>query len=304
MKVADLSLTEKMTTSLSDSLLVSRVTQRRLQLFFQNRAAVISGIVLLILCLIAALGPVIQASVLKTTPNAVDLRYIRSGPMPGHPLGTDALGRDVAARLLSGATVSLSIGIFCALISGWVGLLVGLAGAYYGGWIDDILMRFTDTMMSIPSFFVVLTVAALSAPSLPQIILLIGLLQWMYPARLVRSEVLSLRRREYVTAATCFGASDLRIMIRHVLPGVMPTLIVSTTLAVASAILTESSLSFLGVGIRPPQASWGSMLSDAQMHIYSTPVLAVYPGVLIALTVLAINFLGDGLREATDPRFQ
>jgi peptide/nickel transport system permease protein len=289
---------------LSSSLLISRLTQRRLELFFRNRAAVASGVVLFLSCLVAALGPAIQAYVLNTTPNAVDLKNIRSGPMVGHPLGTDALGRDVAARLLSGAAVSLSIGIFSALISSSVGLLIGMAGAYYGGWIDNSLMRFTDTLMSIPTFFVVLTVAALSSPNLLQVIILIGLLQWMSTARLVRSEVLSLRWREYVIAAYCYGASDRRIMFRHVLPGVMPTLIVSTTITVALAILTESSLSFLGIGVRPPQASWGSMLSDAQMYIYSTPILAFYPGVLIAVTVLAINFLGDGLRDALDPRFQ
>jgi peptide/nickel transport system permease protein len=254
--------------------------------------------------LIAASEPVIQAYVLKTPPSAMDLNYLLSGSMPGHPLGTDYLGRDVAARLLSGARVSLSIGISCAIISGLIGLVVGMMGAYYGGWVDTMLMRFTDTMMSIPTFFVVLTVAALSAPSVLQIILLIGLLQWMYPARLVRSEVLSLQRQEYVVAAFSCGASDLRIMRRHVLPGVMPTLIVATTLAIAWAILTESALSFLGVGIRPPQASWGSMLSDAQMYLYSRPALAIYPGILIVITVLAINFLGDGLREAMDPRFQ
>lgn len=282
----------------------SEINRRRFQLFMGNRLAILSAIIVITMAVIAACATAIQTHILNTGPNAMDLLSLLSGSTSVHLLGTDSLGRDVAARLLSGSRVSLGIGVSCAVITGLVGLIVGMAAAYYGGWVDVILMRLTDTMMSIPTFFVVLAISALSTPSVLQLILLIGLLQWMYSARLVRSEALSLRQREYVTAAYSYGAGDLRIMLRHVLPGIVPTLIVSTTLAVAWAILTESALSFLGVGIRPPQASWGSMLSDAQMYLYSRPDLAVYPGILIVITVLAINFLGDGLREAMDPRFQ
>ncbi|MCC6945172.1 MAG: ABC transporter permease [Thermomicrobiales bacterium] len=194
------------------------------------------------------------------------------------------------------------IGLLAAAITSLLSLAVGLLAGFRGGIVDELLMRFTDTMMALPSLFVILVLAAMTTPSVPELVVMIALLQWMYPARLVRGETISLRHREYVQAAKASGASSLRMMLRHILPGVVPTLLIAATLAFAWALLTESALSYLGVGVRPPQASWGNMLADAQMMLFLAPELAVYPGLCIVLTVLSINLLGDRLRDALDPR--
>ena len=272
--------------------------------FKRNRAAVLSACVLGMLMVLALLAPTINAELLKIDPNAIDLVNVRAVPSRAHLLGTDELGREVLARLLVGGRISLAVGLSVVAISAAIGLLVGLSAAYLGGLVENSLMRFVDTMLAIPSFYLALAVASMTRPSVLNVILIIALTSWMGSARLVRSEGLSLREREYVTAARCFGATDLYVILHHILPGVVPTLTVASTLGVAGAILTESGLSFLGVGVRPPMASWGSLLTNAQIYLWTTPLLAVYPGLLIMITVLALNFVGDGLRESLDPRLQ
>lgn len=189
------------------------------------------------------------------------------------------------------------------VIGSSVGLVYGLAAAYAGGIVYNALMRIVDTLLAIPTFYIILALAAVKRVSLFEVILFIALTSWMGTARLVRAEVLSLKEREYVVAASALGASALRTMVRHILPGVMPVVIVAATLGVGSAILTESSLSFLGVGIQEPLSSWGSLLTNAQYSVFRAQHLAIYPGLMIMLTVLSLNFIGEGLREALDPRF-
>lgn len=218
-----------------------------------------------------------------------------------HPLGCDSLGRDMLARLLTGGQVSLAVGLSVALGTTTIGLVIGAVAGYLGGRVDNMLMRFTDTVIALPSLFIVLAAAALLGPSLVNTVLILSAIEWTTTARLVRGEFLALRQREFVVAARGVGLTPPRIM-RHILLNVIPTLLVAATLTVATAILAESALSFLGMGTQPPQASWGYMLSDAQSYVFSQPQFGIYPGLLIMLTVLAVNFVGEGLREALDPR--
>ncbi len=276
--------------------------RRRWSALTRDKLLMLSAAFLAAVCLVGALAGPIERSLIGHPPNDMDFRHVLSGPTREHPLGTDNLGRDVASRLIHSTRVSIAIGLLAAAITAVLSLIVGMIAGFRGGFVDELLMRFTDTMMALPSLFIVLVIAAMTTPSIPELIVIIALLQWMYPARIVRGETLSLRHREYVQAARASGAPERRIMLRHILPGVFPTLLVATTLAFAWALLTESALSYLGIGVRPPQASWGNMLADAQMMIFIAPELAVYPGLCIVLTVLSINLLGDRLRDAFDPR--
>jgi len=263
---------------------------------------VLSAAFLAVVCLVGIFAGPLERHLIGHPPNDMDFRSVLSGPSRDHLLGTDSLGRDVASRLVHSTRVLVFIGLLAAAITSLLSLTVGLLAGFRGGLVDELLMRFTDTMMALPSLFVILVLAAMTTPSVPELVLMIALLQWMYPARLVRAETLSLRHREYVQAAKASGASGFRMMVRHILPGVVPTLLIAATLAFAWALLTESALSYLGIGVRPPQASWGNMLADAQMMLFLAPELAVYPGLCIVLTVLSINLLGDRLRDALDPR--
>lgn len=259
------------------------------------------GLAMLVILVVAALaGPVIARRFFDLEPNTLSCVSLE-GPSLAHPFGCDPLGRDIFARLLVGGRISLAVGLLVAVCTTVLGLLVGLASGYLGGLVDSILMRFTDTMLAMPTFFIVLAAAAFLGPNLFNTIVIIGLTQWMVTARLIRSECLAIREKEFILAARVSGQSNLGIM-RHILLNVVSTVIVVATLAVATGILTESALSYLGLGIQPPQASWGSMLSGAQGYIFVEPMQGVYPGVLIVLTVLAVNFVGEGLREALDPR--
>jgi peptide/nickel transport system permease protein len=273
---------------------------------------------LALLCLIAAVsltGPVL-ALLIGADPAAVDLLDRLAGPSAAHPLGTDELGRDMLLRLMEGGRVSLTIGIAAAVAAAMVGTAVGLAAGYLGGWTDRVLMRLTDGFIALPLLPLLIVLAALDlnkigvphaladspAISLIRIVVLAVLVGWTTAARLVRGAALVTRTRDFVRAAQSLGAGTPHILWRHILPNVMAPLVVATTLSVGDIILLESVLSFLGLGVQPPLASWGSMLSNAQELITASPLLAVYPGAMIFLTVIACNLLGDALLRRFDPR--
>jgi peptide/nickel transport system permease protein len=276
---------------------------------------VISAVVLLVLAL-CSLGAPLFAAWLGHDPNAVDLLGRFAPPGVGHPLGTDELGRDLLLRLLYGGQVSLFVGLVGAVAAALLGTVIGLLAGYVGGRTDALLMRLADAVIALPLLPLLIVLAAVDlgklgvpatiaqseSASLYRILLIIALVGWTTVARLVRGATLSVRERDYVRAAVALGAGPLRIMARHILPNVVSPIIVATTLSVGSVILTESVLSFLGLGIQPPLPSWGNMLTNAQELIWQAPALAIYPGLLIFVTVIAFNFLGDGLQDALDPR--
>ena len=255
---------------------------------------------LLVFCVAAAGAPWFAVHDL----NRVDLDNVKTAPNTSHWLGTDDAGRDVFARLLFAGRISLSVGIVAALISAVIGTWIGLVSGYFGGWLDNLLMRFTEMIMTFPTFFAVLILVALLGPSVFNVMAVLGFLGWPGKARLVRGQVLSLREMEYVTAARALGASERRLIFIHILPGVLPYVAVASTLTLVYAILTETSLSFLGIGVQIPTPTWGNMMTGAQSlfklkHQYW---LWLPPGLTIGLTVIAVNFIGDGLRDALDPR--
>ncbi len=237
-------------------------------------------------------------------PTALHLDAILLPPCDAFPLGTDQLGRDVLSRLLYGGRVSLWVGFVAVGISVSIGLLLGLVSGYFGGLVDEIVMRGVDVMLCFPSFFLILAVIAFLEPSLVNIMIVIGLTSWMGVARLVRAETLSLRQRDFVAAAQLCGAGTWRILRVHILPNALAPVLVSATLGVAGAILLESSLSFLGLGVQPPVASWGNMLMEGKTVLQIAPWLSLYPGLAILITVLAYNLLGESLRDILDPRLR
>lgn len=238
------------------------------------------------------------------------------GPSAEHWFGTDAIGRDILARTIYGGQISLLIGLAAVAVSLIVGVLVGAFAGYYGGITDSLLMRFTEAVLNIPQLFLLIVAAKFMGDKLHNfdflgrtfsgsvvvIILIIGLTSWMYLARIVRSEFLSLKQREFITAAHALGVKNIRIIFRHIMPNTTAPIIVTATLGVANAILSEAYISFLGLGVRQPTATWGNMLEDANRYLESAPQIWFFPGVMILITVLAINFLGDGMRDALDPR--
>ncbi len=235
-------------------------------------------------------------------PTKIDINNKLVSPNKKHIFGTDDLGRDYFTRALYGGRVSLTVGFISMIISMTIGTLIGAISGYFGGRIDSFLMRTVDIIMSIPSFFIILIINAYFKPGITSIILIIGLFGWTSVARIVRSETLTLKEREYVLCSKTLGGNNFWIIFRHIIPNILSTIIVSSTLNVASAILTESSLSFLGFGIVEPFSSWGSMLRNAQKYMQDAPYLAAFPGILILLTVLSFNVLGDMLRDVLDPR--
>lgn len=257
---------------------------------------------LTVLALSAVLAPLIS----PYDPNEVNMAAAELPPGPGHALGTDDLGRDVLSRLLYGGRVSLAVGLSAVAFYVIIGVVLGSAAGYYGGWVDSLIMRLTDMVMIIPFFPLALTMAALLRPGLFTTTLVLGLLGWAGVCRLVRGEFLSLRQQEYVEAARAEGAGDLRIIFRHLLPNAVGPVAVSATLGVASAIMGEAGLSFLGFGVQPPTPSWGNMLSSALSlrALLLQPWLWVPPGMMIFTAVLAVNLVGEGLREALDPRLR
>jgi|APSaa5957512622_1039677.scaffolds.fasta_scaffold61079_1 peptide/nickel transport system permease protein len=267
------------------------------QHFTRNKLAVIALVYLLTIYILAMLTPLIA----PYEPDAISLGDKFITMSREHLLGTDQLGRDIFTRLLYGARISLAVGFVSIIIAMFVGTLIGIVAGFFGKWVDVILMRFTDGMLSIPLFFLLLTALTVFNRSLFIIMFFIGLSRWMTPARVVRSEVLKNKNEEYVLASRALGAGPIRIMFKHLLPQAIPSMLVAASFGIAQAILIESALSYIGLGIQPPMPSWGNMLLDAQSFIYIAPLLAIYPGILIFITVLAYNAVGDGLRDALDP---
>jgi peptide/nickel transport system permease protein len=266
----------------------------------RNRLSVAGGAVVLFFFVLSAFPGVIS----KHDPNRIDVIKVLLPPSSDHPLGTDELGRDVLARVVHGARISLKVGFVAIGIATAIGLVVGLAAGFYGGVADAILMRFVDIMLCFPTFFLILSVIAFLGPSVYNIMIIIGLTGWMGVSRLVRAETLSLKERDFVAAARAQGAGDARIIFRHILPNTLAPVLVAATLGVAGAILTESALSFLGIGVQPPTPSWGNILTAGKDNIEFAWWLSVYPGVAILITVLGYNLLGEGIRDAADPRLR
>ncbi len=290
---------------------LSLVTRR----FLRHRLAVASAALLAVLAVLSLAAPLFETW-LGLDANTVDLFNRFATPSGDHPLGTDEAGRDVLLRLLYGGRVSLFVGISAALTAAILGTTIGLLSGYFGGALDAIFMRFTDGVIALPLLPLLIVLAALDleklgfsaaaaqseGASLYRIVVIVALVGWTTVARLVRATALSLRERQFVLAAKAQGASSARIMAVHILPNLASPIIVATTLSVGNVILLESVLSFLGLGIQPPLPSWGNLLTNAQELIWDAPALAVYPGLAIFVTVIAFNFVGDGLQDALDPR--
>ena len=293
------------TTRSQSSYLVLRSAQQSLfklswLRFRRNRLAIISLSLLVLMSGAALLAPQIA----PYEPNAIDLspEGILQPPSSRHLFGTDELGRDAFSRALFGARISLSVGFIASGMAIVIGALVGATAAMAGGWVDNLLMRLVDILLSVPLFFLIMISQTIMTPSIFTAMAIIGVTSWMDVARLVRGDFLSLQSADYVTAAVVIGATRTRVARRHILPNVANTIIVAATLRVAQAILTESALSFVGLGVQPPDASWGSMLQKGLTRLLDAPWLVWFPGILISITVLAFNFVGDGLRDALDPR--
>ena len=274
--------------------------RRALKRFLKRPLAVLGLVFLVLMALVVVFGPMIS----PYTFDGQDFSLIGSpGPMTAeHWLGTDELGRDALTRLIYGGRVSLAVGLAGAIISTLVGTFVGAFAGFYRGWTDTLLMRFTDVMLSIPTLPLVLLLSGLFRPSPVLLVAIVGTLIWMGTARLVRSQFLALREREFVEAARALGAGGFRLMFRHILPNAIGPITVAATLAVGSAIMLESALSFLGFGIQPPVPTWGNLLNSASSWLSVAPWLAIPPGLCILFTVLSVNFLGDGLRDALEPK--
>lgn len=263
----------------------------------RHRLAVVSVGVVLVLSLACAAAPLLAPHAF----DAIDLSSIRQGPSLDHLMGTDDLGRDLFTRVLYGGRVSILIGVLSALLGTGIGAAVGALAGYYGRFVDNVLMRVTDVAYAIPTLPLLIVLASYTQATAVSMAVIIGLLSWMTTARVVRSEVLSIREMAYVEAARSLGARNARIIGRHVLPNALGPIVVGATLAVGNAIVLESSLSFLGLGVQPPTPTWGNMLMDAQATMATKPWLTIFPGLAILLVVLAVNFIGDGLQDALDP---
>ncbi len=268
--------------------------------FFRDRLAVTGLAIVLSFFLISVLTPYIA----PYDPSAIDVDNVLAGPSAKHLFGTDDLGRDVLTRMLYGAGISLKVGFVAVGIATLIGVLLGSLSGYFGGITDMIIMRFVDIMLCFPSFFLILAVIAFLEPSIFNIMVVIGLTSWMGITRLVRAEFLSLKERDFVLAARAMGANHLRIIFIHILPNAMAPVLVSATLGVASAVLVESALSFLGIGVLPPTPSWGNILTLGQSTLGVAWWLSFYPGMAILITVLGYNLLGEGIRDAIDPRLR
>lgn len=268
--------------------------------FRRHKLAVAGAIVLLILVVVAIAAPLLAPH----APNAVSLANYRKPPSLAYPLGTDAQGRDVLSRLMYAARISLSVGFVAVSIYVAIGTVLGGLAGFFGGWVDTVIMRVADMVLSFPSIIVIITIVSILGPSILNVMLVIGLMGWPPIARLVRGEFLTLRERDFVTASKSTGAPDIRIIFRHILPNATTPIIVNATFGIAQAILLEAGLSFLGLGVQPPTASWGNMLNGAQSitTLEEMPWLWLPPGITIIVAVLSINFVGDGLRDALDPR--
>ncbi len=266
--------------------------------FKKNRLAVAGGVIVFTLFFIAILAPLIS----PYNPNDIDRKHVLEPPSIKHPLGTDDLGRDVLSRMIYGSRISLAVGFVAIGIATLIGMILGAFAGYYGGWAERIIMRFIDIMLTIPTFFLILAVIAFIGAGIWNIMIVIGVTSWMGVSRLVRAEFLSLKEREYVLAAKALGASDFQIIFKHLMINSMAPVLVSAVLGVAGAVLIESALSFLGIGIQPPTPSWGNILTLGKDNIEIAWWLSVFPGLAILITVLGYNLLGEGIRDSIDPR--
>jgi len=285
------------------------MTQLVWRAFRRHKPAMIGSAIVLLFALSAILAPFLSSY----DPEKTDLDRMLQPPSVQHIMGTDELGRDLLTRIFYGGRVSLSIGVMAMALAVTVGAVIGGLAGFYGGWVDNVLMRFVDVMLAFPSLFV-LIILALALRDLPiealrgtafasvfSIVLVIAVLAWMQVARLVRASFLALKEKEFIEAARCAGVPNLRIMLRHLLPNAMSPIIVAATFRVATSIITESGLSYLGFGVQPPTPTWGNMLKNAQDQMTRAPWTAIFPGLMIFVAVVAINFVGDGLRDALDP---
>ena len=266
--------------------------------FRRSKLALLGLLVIVVMSVVAIFADVIA----PYGENEIDLFNITAKPSAEHWLGTDELGRDELSRLIYGARISLVVGVGAALISTVVGIVVGSLAGYYGGWADSALMRFVDVILAFPAIFLLLIFFSIQGSSVLTVIIFLGLFSWMWLARVIRGEFLSLKERDFIEAARSIGVPDGRLMWRHLLPNVGAAIIVSTTLTIAYAMLAEATLSFLGFGVPPGTPTWGNMLNAARPNYIQVPVLAIAPGLTLTIAVLAINFVGDGLRDALDPR--
>lgn len=266
----------------------------------KNKLILIGTSILITLIIVSFIGPLF----IKQDISSVDLYNISSPPSGEHLLGTDDLGRDVLARLLYGGRVSLLVGVFATMLQVMIGTILGVLAGYFGGVIDAIIMRIVDIVMCFPFFIVAIALAAIVGPSVVNLIIIIAILSWTDIARIVRAEVLSIKERDFIMASKAIGFNNLDIILKHIIPNVLSSILVATTLSMATAILMEASLSFLGMGVKPPMPSWGNMLTAAQnMRTLSSEWwLWIPPGFMIIISVLAINFLGEGLRRKLDPK--
>ena len=268
--------------------------------FLGDKLAIAGLAVVLAFFAVSVLAPAIA----PYDPGRIDVDNILSPPSTVHFLGTDDLGRDVFSRMVYGAGISLKVGFVAVGIAVLIGIILGAVSGYYGGWIDVLIMRLVDIMLCFPSFFLILSVIAFLEPSIFNIMAVIGLTSWMGITRLVRAEFLSLKERDFVLAERAIGAGAPRIIFMHILPNALAPVLVSATLGIASAVLTESALSFLGIGVQPPMPSWGNMLTQGKEVLGVAWWMSVFPGIAILLTVLGYNLLGEGIRDAIDPRLK
>ncbi len=267
--------------------------------FKKNKLALISLIFILLVIISALFAPYIS----PYNPDKIDVNAILQPPNPAHLLGTDQLGRDILSRLIYGGRISIEVGFIAVSLSLFIGIFMGAYAGYYGGVTDSILMRFVDIMLTFPSFFLILAISAILKPSIINIMIIIGLTSWMGIARIIRAEFTQNREKDYVLAAKAAGAPDSYIMFFEILPNTIAPILVSATLGVAGAILIQASLAFLGIGIMPPTASWGGMLSRGKTYIMVAWWLTLFPGIAILLTVLSFNLIGEAVRNALDPRY-
>lgn len=271
-----------------------------LRRLMRNRAAVVSALFLLLLVAMALLADVIS----PYSPIAADFANIRMPASPAHFLGTDEVGRDLFTRIIYGARISLFVGVVVQTVSTLIGILLGTVAGYYGGIVDTVIMRAVDIMYSLPNFLFAVFMVSLLTPDIGSVILTLTLAGWPFSARLMRGQALLMKKSEYVLAAEAVGAGSWRIMLFHVLPNSLTPIIVQYTLGIATVIMAEAGLSFLGIGIRPPNPTWGGMINKGREFIRTSPHLAIYPSIILGLTMIAFNFLGDGLRDALDPRMK
>ncbi|TWT02140.1 ABC transporter permease subunit [Planococcus sp. CPCC 101016] len=272
--------------------------------FFKNKAAVTGGVLILLIILMAFIGPWILTTFTDYRPNATDLGNKLQGPSAAHWFGTDSYGRDIFTRVIFGTRLTLYVGFFSVFIGGVVGVIFGIVSGYYGGRVDTIIMRLMDVLLAFPGILLALAIVAVLGGSLTNVIIAVGIFSVPAFARVVRGSTLSVRKLEYIDAVRALGASDFRIIFKHILPNILSPIIVQASLRIATAILTGAGLAFLGLGAQPPAPEWGAMLNEGRQYMYEAGHVALFPGLMIVLVVLAFNIFGDGIRDALDPKMR